>query len=188
MIANLDEDRNGRNDWNVQSAQAALAVGIWSGLRPSEIAALQWQSGWPQQGNDHVRKAFVYGQEKASTKTGRPTIVPFKDKLTPVPRAWWWETNQILQSGWVFPNRGNPVNLNNLSDRSFARIVRNTNSQTAVPRVGECTEQAISLADTHLREEPDALLCALFRVWGGAPGKPASLTAISSSRGPARKG
>jgi integrase len=117
MIANLDKDRNGRSDWNVQLAQCVLAVGIWTGLRPSEIAALQWQSVDLTSATVTVRKAYVYGKEKPTTKTGKDRIVPFRDKLTPVLKAW-WEANGRHESGWVFPNRdGNPVNMNILSDR-----------------------------------------------------------------------
>lgn len=117
MIANLDKDRNGRSDWNVQLAQSVLAVGIWAGLRPSEIAALQWQSVDLTSATITVRKAYVYGKEKPTTKTGKDRIVPFRDKLTPVLKAW-WETNGRPESGWVFPNRdGNPINMNILSDR-----------------------------------------------------------------------
>jgi integrase len=117
LIANLDADRNGRSDWNVQLAQTVLAVGIWAGLRPSEIAALQWQSVDLNTATITVRKAYVYGKEKPSTKTGRERIVPFRDKLTPVLKAW-HAANGSPESGWVFPNRdGNPVNMNILSDR-----------------------------------------------------------------------
>ena len=93
MIANLDKDRNGRSDWNVQLAQCVLAVGIWAGLRPSEIAALQWQSVDLDNATIHVRKAYVYGKEKPTTKTGKDRVVPFRDKLTSVLRAWWKRTN-----------------------------------------------------------------------------------------------
>lgn len=117
MIASLEANRNGRSDWNVQMAQCVLAVGIWAGLRPSEIAALQWQSVDLNNATLTVRKAYVYGKEKATTKTGKERIVPFRDRLTPVLRAW-WETNGHPEAGWVFPNRdGNPVNMNTLSDR-----------------------------------------------------------------------
>ena len=104
MIANLEKDRNGRSDWNVQLAQCVLAVGIWAGLRPSEIAALQWQSIDLTSATITVCKAYVYGKEKPTTKTGKDRIVPFRDKLTPVLKAW-WETNERPESGWVFPNR-----------------------------------------------------------------------------------
>ena len=117
MIANLESDRNGRSDWNVQMAQCVLAVGIWAGLRPSEIAALQWQSVNLDDETITVRKAYVYGKEKATTKTGKERIVPFRDKLTPILKMW-WGVNSSPESGWVFPNRdGNPVNMNTLSDR-----------------------------------------------------------------------
>ena len=35
-----------------------LAIGIWAGLRPSEIAALQWQSVDLDNATIHVRKAL----------------------------------------------------------------------------------------------------------------------------------
>jgi integrase len=117
MIANLDKDRNGRDDWNVQLAQTVLAVGIWAGLRPSEIAAMQWQSVDLNKATLTVCKAYVYGKEKPTTKTGKDRLVPFRDKLTPILKAW-SKTNNSPESGWVFPNRdGNPVNMNTLSDR-----------------------------------------------------------------------
>ena len=129
MIANLEGDRNGRDDWNVQLAQCVLAVGIWAGLRPSEIAALQWQSVDLGTATLTVRKAYVYGKEKATTKTGKERVVPFRDKLVPVLRAW-WEVNGRPESGWVFPNRdGNPVNMNILSDR----IIRPNCEKTGLP-------------------------------------------------------
>jgi integrase len=128
MISNLQGDRRGgdretwtpqqsQNDWNIQLAQCVLAVGIWAGLRPSEIAALQWQSVDLGDATITVQKAYVYGKEKPTTKTGKIRVVPFIDKLSPVLQAW-WETNGRPASGWVFPNRdGNPINMNTISDR-----------------------------------------------------------------------
>ena len=117
MIANLEGDRGGRSDWNVQLAQTVLAVGIWSGLRPSESAALQWQSVDLANATITVCKAYVYGKAKPTTKTGKDRIVPFRDKLTPVLKAW-WETCERPESGWVFPNHDDgPCNMNGLSDR-----------------------------------------------------------------------
>lgn len=92
MIANLEKDRNGWSDWNARLAQCVLAVGIWAGLRSSEIAALQWQSFHLASATVTVRKAYRYGKEKPTTNTGKDWIVPFRDKLTPVLKAW-WETN-----------------------------------------------------------------------------------------------
>jgi integrase len=78
---------------------------------------MQWQSVDLTSATVTVRKAYVYGKEKPTTKTGKDRIVPFRDKLTPILKAW-WETNGRPESGWVFPNRdGNPANLNILSDR-----------------------------------------------------------------------
>jgi integrase len=91
-IANLGKNRIGRSDWNVQLAQSVFAVGIWAGPRPSEIAALRWQSIDLTSATITVCKAYVYGKEKPTTKTGKDRIVPFRDNLTPVLKAW-WETN-----------------------------------------------------------------------------------------------
>ena len=107
MIANLDNPLT----------QCVLAVGIWAGLRPSEIAALQWPSVDLTSAMLTVKRAYVYGKEKPTTKTGKDRIVHFRDKLTPILRAW-WEANGRPESGWVFPNRDlNPVNINALVEQ-----------------------------------------------------------------------
>jgi integrase len=121
MIANLEAERaaepDGRKDWSLQLAQGVLAVGIFAGLRPSEIAGLQWQAVDFENRTITVRQAYVYGKEKATTKTGKERVVPFRDELTGILRAWWGVCGSP-KSGWVFPNRdGNPVNLNDLSAR-----------------------------------------------------------------------
>jgi integrase len=104
MIASLDNPL----------AKCILAVGIWAGVRPSELAALQWSSIDLTSATLIVERAYVYGKEKATTKTGKARIVHFRDKLSPVLRAW-WEANGRPESGWVFPNSGgNPVNVNAL--------------------------------------------------------------------------
>src|SRR5437867_1538103 len=117
MIANLEGDRTGRKDWSAQLAQGVLAVGIFAGLRPSEIAGLQWQSvDWDNR-TITVRQAYVYGKEKATTKTGKERVVPYRDELHNILRAWWGASGSP-ESGWVFPNRdGNPVNMNDISAR-----------------------------------------------------------------------
>src|ERR1035437_1128605 len=118
MITNLEAtNATEESGWTIQLAQCVLAVGIWAGLRPSEVAAMQWQSVDLGAATLTVRKAYVYGKEKSTTKTGKERVVPFRDKLAPVLRHW-WETNGRPESGWVFPNRdGNPINMDNLSDR-----------------------------------------------------------------------
>lgn len=117
LIASLEADWGGRSERNVEMAQCVLAVGIWAGLRPSEIAALRWESVHLDSATLTVRQSYVYGRQKSSTKTGKERIVPFRDKLSPVLRQW-WETHGRPESGWVFPNRdGNPVNMNTLADR-----------------------------------------------------------------------
>jgi integrase len=120
IIANLETERGGRDDWNVQLAQTALAVGIYAGLRPSEIAGLKWESINLDEVYLTVCRAHVYGKTKEKTKTKRNRVVHYDDRLTGILRAW-WGVNGSPQSGWVFPNRdGNPVNMSSLIDRIIA--------------------------------------------------------------------
>jgi integrase len=128
IIANLETERGGRNDWSVQLAQTALAVGIYAGLRPSEIAGLQWQSVNLDEVSMTICRAHVYGKTKEKTKTKRNRVVHYDDKLTGILRTW-WAVKGSPKSGWVFPNRdGNPVNMSNLIDR----IIRPSCSKNGV--------------------------------------------------------
>jgi integrase len=117
LISNLESERGGRDDWSVQLAQTALAVGIYAGLRPSEISGLKWESINLDEVSMTICRAHVYGKTKEKTKTKRNRIVHYDDRLTGILRAW-WRVNDSPQSGWVFPNRdGNPVNIANLVNR-----------------------------------------------------------------------
>lgn len=117
IMANLEAERGGRDDWSVQLAQTALAVGIYAGLRPSEIAGLKWESINLDEVSMTICRAHVYGKTKEKTKTKRNRVVHYDDKLTGILRAW-WAINESRVSGWVFPNRdGNPVNMSSLIDR-----------------------------------------------------------------------
>jgi integrase len=128
MIARLGSSHTPENDLTVRTAQTVLAVGFWAGLRPSEVAALRWEAIDFEHETLTVREAYVYGRHKASTKTGRDRVVPFRDRLTPVLKSW-WEANGRPQSGLVFSNRnGRPVNLNSLADR----VIRPTCEKTGV--------------------------------------------------------
>jgi integrase len=126
MIARLDSSRTPENDMTVRTAQTVLAVGIWAGLRPSECVALRWDAVDFEHETVTVHEAYVYGQHKSSTKTGRDRVVPFRDRLTPVLKSWWEATGRP-QSGLVFSNRdGRPVNLNSLADRVIRPICEAT--------------------------------------------------------------
>lgn len=129
MIASLDAARTSENELTVRTAQTVLAVGFWAGLRPSEIAALRWEMVDFERETVAVTEAYVYGRHKPSTKTKRDRVVPFRDRLTPVLRAW-WEASGRPESGLVFANRdGHAVNLNSLADR----IIRPTCDTTDIP-------------------------------------------------------
>jgi len=120
IIANLETERGGRDDWNIQLAQTALAVGIYAGLRPSEIAGLKWESINLDEAHFTICRAHVYGKTKERTKTEKNRIVHYDDRLTGILRAW-WGANGSPVAGWVFPNRdGNPVNMSSLIDRIIA--------------------------------------------------------------------
>ena len=94
------------SDWNVQLAHCVLAVGIWAGLRPSEIAALQWQSV----DLNHSPQGVRLRQREANDQDGERQADSGFESVG--------ERNEWPESGWVFQNRdGNPVNMNILSNR-----------------------------------------------------------------------
>lgn len=117
IMNNLESARGGRDDWSIQMAQVALAVGIYAGLRPSEIAGLKWEAINLDAAEMKICRAHVYGKTKEKTKTEKDRIVLYDDKLTGILRAW-WGVNECPATGWVFPNRdGNPVNMSSMIDR-----------------------------------------------------------------------
>jgi integrase len=117
--------------WDVELARTVIAVGFYAGLRPSEIACLQWQSVNLRTEKITVCRAYVYGRENPETKTGKTRVVPFHHLLTPILQAW-WELNEKPESGWCFPNgRDNPVNMNDLSSRVIQPIADRTGTTWA---------------------------------------------------------
>lgn len=117
--------------WDVELAKTIIAVGFYAGLRPSEIACLQWQSVNFKTAKITVCKAYVYGKENPETKTGKTRVVPFQYELTPVLQAW-WELNGKPDSGWCSPNgRDNPVDMNSLSSRVIQPICDRTGATWA---------------------------------------------------------
>lgn len=89
-------------------AQAIFACAFFLGLRPSEIAGLQW--GDVEEDFIHIRRAAVLGVV-GGTKTQRserslPLIQPVKGLL-----ALWRAKCRNTVNGWVFPNAKNgPLN------------------------------------------------------------------------------
>jgi integrase len=117
IISNVEAARGGRDDWNLQLAQVALAVGIYAGLRPSEISGLRWSAINLDEVKMTICRAHVYGKTKEKTKTKKNRTVHYDDKLTGILRVW-WGNNGRPTDGWVFPNRdGNPVNMTSMIDR-----------------------------------------------------------------------
>jgi integrase len=105
-------------------AQAIFALAFFLGLRPSEIAGLQWGDIDFDGGFLHIRRASVKGVV-GETKT--PESVASLPLIAPVlvPLKLWhkkWDaklTGSSLSSGWVFPNqKRGPLNV-----ESFCRNI-----------------------------------------------------------------
>ena len=119
MIANLDKDRgqDKRRDESIQTAQVALAIGFWAGLRPSEIIALNWKNVDVNQGTIKVCESNVNRVHAKRTKTDEDRIVTYLEPLIPILRRW-HERNGRPTEGFVLKGQGNSVvNLVHLSER-----------------------------------------------------------------------
>jgi integrase len=97
-------------------AQAVFALAFFLGLRPSEIAGLQWED--VDEEFVHIRRAAVKGHV-GETKTQEsvaslPLIQPVKGLL-----SMWREKCKKASKGWIFRNaKGGPLNV-----ESFCRNV-----------------------------------------------------------------
>lgn len=95
-------------------AQSVMAPSCFMGLRPSEIAGLDWND--VTDSAIHIRRAFVRGVV-GPTKTPEsiaslPLVAPAK-----IPLILWHKQRGSPQSGWVFPNgKGLPFHI-----REFTR-------------------------------------------------------------------
>ena len=95
--------------------QLVIALGFFLGLRPGEIAGLQWgdiDSDWL-----HIRRAVVRGNvgecKTPESVASLPLIQPVKGIL-----ALWRQQSGNPTRAWVFPNKNNdPVDLRELARR-----------------------------------------------------------------------
>jgi integrase len=125
LIENLGLETTARNRRSIEMAQLVLAIGIWAGLRPSEIAALRYEDIDIDKGTILVRRGHVYGKTKESTKTGKERVVYYLSPLAGRLRLWSSENQKISIHGWLFENHdGNPIHLNSLSRRIIAPIAK----------------------------------------------------------------
>ena len=99
-------------------AQLVMALSCFLGLRPGEIAALDWSDFDAE--NVHIRRNVVrgiVGTPKTKESTQR---FPLIDQVR-VPLELWRRKSADVKEGWVFPSRNNPpVDLHNL----IARVIR----------------------------------------------------------------
>jgi integrase len=110
-------EREARARFTADTAEMAVIVAFYCGLRPSEIAGLTWDCVDIENNKIVVRQAHVCGETKG-TKTGkeRTVFVPPALASTLNGRLRMWRT-QRPADGWVFPNESSkrPVNMTYLS-------------------------------------------------------------------------
>jgi integrase len=117
MIQNLALEAAASDRYLADAAQIILALGIWAGLRPSEIIELKWEAVDLDLGTIRVRNSVVYGKERETTKTGKERIVYYLSPLAGHLRVWKAKTGNPT-SGWVVRNSDDgPINLNTVSAR-----------------------------------------------------------------------
>ena len=127
MMQNLAVAAETSDRYLIDAAQIVLAIGIWAGLRPSEIVGLKWDAVDLDAGTITVRNAVVYGKERGTTKTGVARIVRYFDNLTGHLRAWKANPAAANANGWVVPNEeGKVINMNSLSSRVIGPMCERT--------------------------------------------------------------
>jgi integrase len=122
MISNLDAELGDTTkplvearDTNIRNAQLALALGMWAGLRPSEMVALRWESVNLLTGTLKVCESIVEGVHAKRTKTGENRVVTYLEPLVPILQAWHKQQGSP-KSGLVIHKNGEPVSIKHLSD------------------------------------------------------------------------
>jgi integrase len=95
-------------------AQSVMALSCFMGLRPSEIAGLDWSD--VTESAIHIRRAFVRGiigpTKTPESVASLPLVAPVK-----IPLALWHKQRGTPEDGWVFPNaQGLPFHI-----REFTR-------------------------------------------------------------------
>ena len=95
-------------------AQLVMALSCFLGLRPSEIAGLDWSDFSTDA--VHIRRAFVRGHVGKTKTTESVASVPLIAGAK-IPLALWHESSGRPYEGWVFPNgKGKPADI-----REFCR-------------------------------------------------------------------
>jgi len=94
-----------QQSFTAETAQMAIVIAFYSGLRPSEIVGLQWSCIDIDYNTIHVRGAHLHGEMK-STKTGKNRTVRVPAALAPTLNSnlRLWRTKRPA-NGWVFPNQ-----------------------------------------------------------------------------------
>src|SRR4029077_9460465 len=110
-------EREGRSRFTADTAEMAVIIGFYGGLRPSELAGLTWDCVNIESNSIVVRQAHVSGVMKG-TKTGKERTVSIPAALAPTlnGRLRWWRSKRPAD-GWVFPGEmgRRPVNIAYLS-------------------------------------------------------------------------
>jgi integrase len=109
------ETVSGREEESASTAQMAVILGFYAGLRPSETAGLRWENVDFDNSTITINHAYVNGHFKGTKNKKIRTI-----QMLPVlaMRLRLWAADKETK-GWVLPNRSgeNPVVMNDLSAR-----------------------------------------------------------------------
>jgi integrase len=117
---NLELGVNESKDALIRTAQVALALGFWAGLRPSEIIALQWQNVDVNAGTLKVCESVVNHIHAKRTKTSENRVVTYLEPLVPVLREW-HKRNGSPKTGLVLQREnGKHVSPSYLGERVIA--------------------------------------------------------------------
>jgi integrase len=107
FLRNLDAELgvNEQKDALIRSAQIALALGFWAGLRPSEWVALQWENVDETRGTIKICESVVNRGHAKRTKTSENRVVSYLEPLVPILREW-HKRNGSPKSGLVIQREG----------------------------------------------------------------------------------
>jgi integrase len=101
-------------------AQLVMALACFLGLRPGEIAAVQWPDFDTRNDLVHIRRSVVRGVVGTPKTPESLAPLPLLAQVK-IPLKLWWEKCGKPKEGWVLPSENNtPVDLHNL----VARVIR----------------------------------------------------------------